>query len=268
MKQLVHFAFFALLLGSCQSTEEIIADVSSELNLPDRIASGRAKSYAYSLGGADSTLSQIDYQYYTPQFSSGVMDSTFKDSVNARIMWLARWELQDDIIEPLGPLTDYYFQRIVDEFTIDEVDDYDDLQMHRWTMEVSFDISETSEYVMLETGSWSFTGGAHGNGAVIYDYFDKKTGKMLGYDYFFTSIESVSAAAEPYFREQQEVPEGVSLEDYGFWFENDQFAVNDNFYFSGEDVVFVFNPYDIAPYAAGTITLTVPLSALEHIYKE
>jgi len=259
--------FALLLLMSCSSTEKIIEDVTSGLNLPDRIATGRAKSYAYSVGGADSTLSQIDYQYYTPQFSSGVMDSTFKDSVNARIIELAAWELQEDIVPPLGPLTDYYFERIVDEFTIDEIDDPDSLKMHHWSMEISFDISETDEYVVLETGSWSYTGGAHGNGAVIYDYFDKSTGKMMDYSHFFTSLEALSAAAEPFFREQQKVPEDTSLEDFGFWFENDQFAVSENFYFSGENIIFVFNPYDIAPYAAGTITLTVPLSALEGILK-
>lgn len=261
MKIAVFFAA-ATILVSCGSTDEIIDEVSDELNLPDRIASGRATAYAYNIDHSDSSMSRIDYEYYTPQLSSGVMDSVFKDSVNNRIVFLASLESPETETELLGPLTDYYFERVVDDFTVDEEDDADEIDMWRWSMEVSFDIYETDAYVRLMASGWSYTGGAHGNGYTSYEYFSKATGASLDLGYFISDMDGVLPIAEKYFRIQQEIGEEESLEDVGFWFDNGVFELNENFYFTEDQMVFVFNPYEIAPYAAGTILLEIPLSEL------
>ena len=239
MKHLLLFSLATIILVSCNTTEEIIDEVSSELHIPDRIASGRAKAYAYNIDRSDSTASTIDYKYFTPQFSSGVMDSTFKDSVNARIVQLASMQSPDTETLPLGPLTDYYFERVVDDFTVDETEEDEDFEMWRWQMEAGFDISETDNYVCLISNGWSYTGGAHGNGYSLYNYFSKESGKELGLDDFTEDMGALLTIAERHFREQQEIEPGASLNDMGFWFENDTFHLNDNFYFSGGNLVFV-----------------------------
>jgi len=264
MKTVVFFTA-AMVLLSCGSTDDIIEEVSDELNLPDRIASGRATAYAYNMDHSDSTVSRIDYEYYTPQFSSGVMDSIFKDSVNERIVFLASLESPDSETELLGPLTDYYFERVVDDFTVDAADDVDEMDMWRWSMEVTFDISETESYVRLMASGWSYTGGAHGNGYTSYEYFSKANGESLGLDYFIVDMDALLPIAEKYFRIQQEIGEEESLEDVGFWFEDGIFELNENFYFTEDQMVFVFNPYEIAPYAAGTIILEIPLSEMDEL---
>ncbi len=265
MKQLLLFLITGTILASCSTTEEIIEEVSDEINIPDRIASGRAKAYAYNLDRSDSTMSVIDYQYFTPQFSSGVMDSTFKDSVNARIVEIASMQSPDTETMLLGPLTDYYFERVVDDFTVDETEEDEDFEMWRWQMEAGFDISETDSYVCLSSHGWAYTGGAHGNGYSFYEYFLKENGSMVGLDHFTSDMGVLLTVAEKYFREQQEVEPGASLNDAGFWFENDEFALNDNFYFSGDKIIFVYNSYEIAPYAAGVIDLEIPLADLEGV---
>lgn len=267
MKKLFLLGFTGLVLASCGSTEDILEEFSDELNIPDRIASGRAKAYAYNLDHSDSTLSMIDYQYYTPQFSSGVMDSTYKDSVNSRIVTLASRESPDVETQLLGPLTDYYFERVVADFTVDEADDADSMNMYRWSMEFAFAISESNDYVRLASGGWSYTGGAHGNGYSIYEYFDKSNGLKLGLDYFISDIDKLNEIAEVHFREQQGITEEDILDEIGFWFENNEFSVNENFYFSEGNLIFLYNPYEIAPYAAGSIELTIPIAELEGIVK-
>lgn len=267
MKQPLLIIIAGLFLVSCATTEVIVDEVSDEINFPDRIASGRAKAYAFNMSRSDSTLSVIDYEYFTPQFSSGVMDSTFKDSVNARIVELASMESPDTETLLLGPLTDYYFERVVNDFTVDEVDDEDEMDMWRWEMEAGFDISETDTYVCLMSHGWSYTGGAHGNGYTFYEYFSKADGLELSLEDFTTDLDALTTIAEKYFREHQEIEPGTSLNAVGFWFENDTFALNDNFYFSGGEMVFVYNSYEIAPYAAGVIDLTIPLSEIAGFVK-
>ncbi|XOV67919.1 MAG: RsiV family protein [Fluviicola sp.] len=265
MKHLLVSLLLLLMGVSCNTTEEIIDEVSDELNLPDRIESGRAKAYAYNIDRTDSTESVIDYQYYTPQFSSGVMDSTFKDSVNARIVEIAAMQSPETETVLLGPLTDYYFERVVDDFTVDAADDEDDMRMWQWSMEARFDITEWDRFVRLSSSGWAYTGGAHGNGFVWYEYFSKEDGSRLKLDYFTNDIGALTQVAEKYFREQQDIPEGTSINEPGFWFENEEFALNDNFYLSEGKMTFVFNAYEIAPYAAGVIELEIPLSDLEGI---
>lgn len=266
MKQhLLLLGLAGLLFTSCGSTDEIIDDLADQINLPDRIASGRAKAYAYNASRTDSTLSQIDYQYYTPQFSSGVMDSSYKDVVNARIVELAAMESPDVETQLIGPLTDYYFERVVNDFTVDEVDDLDSARMHTWSMEAGFDIIESKKYILLNSYGWAYTGGAHGNGHSLFEYFLKSNGEKIGLHYFVSNMDALLEVAIEHFREQQDIEEGASLNEMGFWFDNDEFQLNDNFYFDSGNLNFVFNPYEIAPYAAGTIELSIPLSDLEGI---
>jgi hypothetical protein len=269
MRIILIYLVVAYTLFGCVTAEisqGVNEPISGNLYIPKRIESGEAHAYAYSLDKKDSTLSQISYQYFTPQFSSGVMDSTFKDSVNARIVYWASSQSPEVETPLVGPLTGYYFQQVVNDFTIDE-QAYDDMNMHLWSLEMGFDIVETSDYVRLNTHAWSYTGGAHGNGFTVYEYFEKTDGNRIHLNYFTNDVEALTRAAEPYFREQQEIPDGMSYGEFGMWFENDDFALNDNFYFSKEEMVFIYNPYEIAPYAGGTIELRIPFSALEGILR-
>lgn len=270
MKKPVLFAVLGFALFGCVTTdisETIDEPIAGNIYIPKRIESGEARAYAYSLDKQDSTLSQIDYQYYTPQFSSGVMDSTFKDSVNARIVHWASSQSPEVETPLIGPLTGYYFQQVVNDFTVDEEEEFDDMNMHRWSLEMGFDRFETTDFVRLNTHAWSYTGGAHGNGFTVYEYFEKAGGRRIHLDFFTNDIGALTRIAEPFFREQQEIPNEMSYGEFGMWFENDVFALNDNFYFTNDEMVFVYNPYEIAPYAGGTIELRIPLSELEGIIR-
>lgn len=268
MKQFFLFCAVSMLVASCSTTETIIEEVSDEINIPDRIVSGRAKSYAYNMDRSDSTLSQIDYQYYTPQFSSGIIDSAFKEVVNARIVQLVSMGSPDNETELLGPLTDFYFERVVNDFTVNEADDDDEMDMWRWEMQAGFEIKEYKDYVLLTSGGWEYTGGAHGNGYTFFEYYSKEDGELLTTEYFVADYDALLGVAEKHFRVQQEIEEGASINSTGCWFENDQFALNENFFFAGGEMIFLYNSYEIAPYAAGVIELRIPLSELEGIVKQ
>lgn len=104
-----------------------------------------------------------------------------------------------------------------------------------------------------------YLGGAHGSYVVMYYNFDKASGKLL-------NIRDVVPADK-----EQEVLEAMKkqlVEDWGAedWADlqeqtgigalGDLYLTN-NFLLSKDSIVFLFNQYEIAPYAAGLIGVTV-----------
>lgn len=94
-----------------------------------------------------------------------------------------------------------------------------------------------------------FTGGAHGNVEIISFNYEKEGGKRLGLnDVFEKSAEEylpvLSALGDKYFNVKYGegyFPEGLSPKpsNFGVWYTDD------------EKITFVFQPYQIAPYAYG-----------------
>lgn len=90
----------------------------------------------------------------------------------------------------------------------------------------------------------TYTGGAHGNRELTIYHIDTKSGKRLRFDDVFIT------GADKYF--EAEIIKQMD-EDPGSYFEERQPNVRSaNFYFEGDDIVFIFGQYSIAPYATGT----------------
>jgi hypothetical protein len=111
----------------------------------------------------------------------------------------------------------------------------------------------------LEMAELAYTGGAHPNSVNQYASFDLTDGQQLtltellvpGYE------PSLSAVAEQRFRELRQIPPGESLTAAGYWFENEVFALNDNFAVTDEGLLFYFNPYEVTAYALGPTELVI-----------
>lgn len=106
----------------------------------------------------------------------------------------------------------------------------------------------------------SYTGGAHPSSGQRYFVMDMLTGKQLtlaellspGYE------GALNTVAERAFRGARELSPDTSLEAEGFWFENDTFKVNTNFGVLEDGLGFIFNAYEVAPYAMGPTSFTIP----------
>ena len=127
------------------------------------------------------------------------------------------------------------------------------------------------DFVTLTAVTSSYEGGAHGMYGTAYYQFDKRTGKELALTDFVTDIKEFNRIAEKYFKKSQGIPANVSVgskdHSFDFWFENDQFACNDNFYFDGKSMHFMYMPYEISNYAVGTIEFSIPMNKIEHLLK-
>ena len=117
---------------------------------------------------------------------------------------------------------------------------------------------ENKDLVTIELSSYIFTGGAHGYGSRRFLNFDKNKAIELSSDELFKNQRKFMDFAESQFRMKQDIPEGVSINSTGFMFEQDSFYLPENIGFTKDGLILLYNPYEVASYADGTIELTLP----------
>ena len=135
----------------------------------------------------------------------------------------------------------------------------------RWVDERRMEVIHADARVLsVELTLYAFTGGAHPNTFVELQSYDLATGEPLALADLLTAgaAPRLQALGERLFRREWEIAEGESLEEAGFWFEDDRFELTDNFAVTGKGLVFVYNPYEVAPYVFGPTRITVPWSEL------
>ena len=160
------------------------------------------------------------------------------------------WKSPEDVIDNF--LHEY-------EQIIQEMPDYN----VEWTLERIVEVNFNRFGLFgLSIFEFSYTGGAHGNTLLIYQNFKTENGAPLGLQELFTTGDGFLQKAENVFRSSQHISASTAFEDAGFWFD-DGFYVPDNFFLSDKGVHFFYNPYEIAPYASGSIELFMSWEELQ-----
>lgn len=129
----------------------------------------------------------------------------------------------------------------------------------------TFTAPHTVSYVFT---TYEDTGGAHGNTFLTTFTFDTPTGTELALADLFTAssgylgkLSSIARAKLPgilgEMADTQMIEGGTAPEAKSF----------ESWYLDGSSLVLLFPPYAVAAYAAGTQTLTIPLSNLADILK-
>lgn len=110
-----------------------------------------------------------------------------------------------------------------------------------------------------------FSGGAHGYKSLTFLNFDPKTGEPLHWKDIFT-VE-FKDFIEKKFRAEQQIPDEAPINSTGFWFENNRFQLPENIGFTEENMILIYNAYEIAPYAAGDFYMEIPLEEVSPFRK-
>jgi len=108
---------------------------------------------------------------------------------------------------------------------------------------------------------YQYMGGAHGMASDLYISGSCESALEeipLASLFSENSKKELTAIAESIFREEQDIADTVVLVDVGYTFKDDVFSLTDNFAVTAEGLLFHYNPYDIASYATGEITLLIP----------
>ena len=99
---------------------------------------------------------------------------------------------------------------------------------------------------------YAYMGGAHGNSSRFFYNFDLSTaGLLTEKDLFVENYQEplTQLIKQQIVEDNAEIESVADLNDFHFF--EDQIKPNNNFYVNADGLVYVYNPYDIAPYSTG-----------------
>lgn len=110
-----------------------------------------------------------------------------------------------------------------------------------------------------------YTGGAHGGTGRYFINVDPRSGKeYTSKDFFNPAFDGeLHKSGEEIFRRQRQLADTASLQQNYFEFPDNAFRLNENFGWTPEGVVFFFNNYEVAPYAAGPTEVFIPMETVK-----
>lgn len=210
--------------------------------------------------GEESAESSIYFEYFKTDSKS----PTYTKTINELISKAVSYEFEESSKNtPTSNLDKKYFSSILTKFS-NEFKNVGEEYMP-WTLIDSVRIhEENNDFVHLECISYSFTGGAHGNGYESHTLVDKKTGKVISLSDAFNNQKKLNTLVDQYFRKSQGISSNENLEEIG-WFIEGKLKANNNFYFTDKYLTFLYNSYEIAPYAQGATTVEIPLSKIKDL---
>lgn len=122
---------------------------------------------------------------------------------------------------------------------------------------------QSKNIINLEIDHYTFTGGAHGYEGLQSLIFDSKTGKNIPNEALFTNISGLKKMLEIRFRKKYEIPLKGNINQTGYLFENDEFQLPKNIFFTNDGLLFHYNQYEAAAYSEGSKTLFLSYSSLK-----
>ncbi|WP_219226122.1 DUF3298 and DUF4163 domain-containing protein [Pedobacter antarcticus] len=123
-------------------------------------------------------------------------------------------------------------------------------------------------YLSLKFTYSEYKGGAHPNTLFSYLNYNPQSGNVITLDSLVKtdSKTQLVAVAEKIFRKNEKLSANASLSD-GYFFDGGKFALAQTFTLSPEGLMFLYNPYEIKPYAAGVTELIIPYSQIKEFLK-
>jgi hypothetical protein len=147
---------------------------------------------------------------------------------------------------------------------------YNEDNIQTWFLDINVDvINQDASLLAVKFSQADYMGGAHPNSSFSYLNYDRKTQRVLTLDDILkpNTYAKLEAIAEPIFRKNEGLAANQSLAD-AYFFDKDVFHLNSNFTLTQEGIEFLYNPYEIKPYVAGTTKLLIPYASIKELVKE
>lgn len=278
MKKLTLFSLLAVLLFSCGETpkvkdnSQLVEDKDTLQAIPVepkfRVSSGE---FGIDVNGKkakkfEDNNFQVNYAFYE---SDERLPYDYQRRVNQLILKSMATEELSKITLDMG---DDLEAKDFEKYIKSNYDGYldavkDNPEMFEWSNDLSISIDTTyKDFVVLEIANGGYWGGAHGSSNVAITLIEKLQGKELKLEDVFSNVNKLELIAEDYFREQNGMDKEMNFDEAGFWFE-EGFKLNNNFYFTDKKLIFQYNQYEVAPYAAGMPTVEIPLDRVKSMLK-
>lgn len=129
-------------------------------------------------------------------------------------------------------------------------------------------VFNTTNLLSIGFSLYEYTGGAHGMYGVTYKVYDLLSKKHITLKHLFKPGTEVALKALliDYAKQNYSLTAAQKLTEAGF-FEN-TLPLTSNFYLTHKTVTFTYMPYEVAPYAMGMVSVTIPYEKLKPLLKE
>ncbi len=265
MTKFVVFLAFLLLLNSCFLKKKAVdVPVNEPIIAEEIFIDSSIVRFQVSENGLDTAFFNLDYKFFAKE------DSIWQKKANSIIADFIYTSTQFETDSTfITPCKESFFTSCLDSFYRQAQIDYSESEYpSMWSYDGKAEVIDiNSERICLSNDVYTYTGGAHPNGYSEYINIDRKTGQILKLHDLISDTTEYYKIAEKYFREAIEVSETEDLDQLGFWFYERGFYCNDNFFIGQDAIHFLFNTYEIGPYAAGQIEFSVPFTLSKHLFK-
>lgn len=245
-------------------------DTNAVMAMPSDTVFYEIKGYDKKISGCQSDTANCASFYATFPLIEPRLHGKVSDSINNFIREKIYAPLYGDArANGLNDLLDPYFTAYKAAMQEQEADGQD--YTMAWYYSRVFSVVHNNYWLFtIAHHEKSYAGGAHPNSFTNYYNFNPVTGQRL----FLHSIlkqgnrQKLTQIAEKKFRKKMNISPTASLEDEGFLFEDNRFYLNENFWLDDEGLHFLYNPYEVAPYAVGPINLTITYGELNGMLQD
>lgn len=206
----------------------------------------------------DSLCYQIQLEFDTlaagselaAQLSQVLRDSVIYTTPRATVLETMKAFAEETEAEWKAELTERYTDDL----------EYKDMLQYYYSA-IGYPLEESQKGILsYQTTTDCYLGGAHGSHVVNYYNFDKESGKLLSIRDVIPADKEQQALKqmEKQLCEDWEATDIADLQEKtGITMLGDLYLTN-NFLLRNDSILFLFNQYEIAPYAAGLISVTIP----------
>lgn len=161
------------------------------------------------------------------------------------------------------------------EYTKQFIAGYDDFKKHDTRSNLFFTLDskakilrQDSSLTTLEISGYNYQGGAHGSSITTFVNWNTKSQQNI---YLKDILKDNYAAqlttiADTIFRKQEKLSDTASLAN-DYFFKDNKFALNENYSITPLGIKFLYNQYEIKPYAAGQTELFIPYARIKSLLK-
>ncbi|MCC8408132.1 DUF3298 and DUF4163 domain-containing protein [Mucilaginibacter sp. UR6-1] len=205
---------------------------------------------------ADSTCTHFEVTY--PEFTG---QQKLNDSVTHKLLVLFAYDGKAD------SSLNAYAKRFLGDYETFKKENPDTKMYFEMDSHASV-IHQDTNLVAIEVGGYIFQGGAHGGSTTVFINWDTKANKDLTLDDLLVDGygPKLTAIAEKIFRKDEKLSDTASLAT-NYFFESNKFALNSNFMVTPVGLRFLYNQYEIKPYAAGQTELLIPYAQIKPLLR-
>ncbi|MFD2871861.1 DUF3298 domain-containing protein [Mucilaginibacter ximonensis] len=203
------------------------------------------------------TVAQVKYPLFKNQ-------PVLNDTVNKRIIGLFGYNNPDR--KPDTNLAKYIMS-FVKQYESDKAKQFTRNMFYTLDLTVKI-VRQDSSLTTIELSGYNYEGGAHGGSITTFINWNTKANKDIKLGDIFTDgyKQQLTTIADTIFRKQEKLTPTQSLAN-DYFFKDNKFALNENFLITPLGIKFLYNQYEIKPYAAGQTDLFIPYAKIKSLLK-